>query len=189
MLTVPGTWSPYVCACKTDFWSFRRLYARTRVRNSIMTVILFRSSRFFDKAFVGKQQSFVGNDKRLSETTNACWKRQTLVGNDKRLSETTKLSRQINPKQRKAFVEMYHEPMCLVGKNRQAHACRSLSFFRSTYLRKRNVDKTFWLRLSKKRQGFVGNNKRLSETTKPCWKRQSFVGNDKAFFVLSSLKS
>ena len=95
VLTLPGTWSPYVCACKTDFWSFRRVYARTRVRNSIITVIWFRSSRFSDKAFVGKQQSVVGNDKRLSETTNACWKRltsettnacrkqQTLVGNDK----------------------------------------------------------------------------------------------------------
>jgi hypothetical protein len=69
--TVPGIWSPYVCACKTDVWSFRRVYARTRVRNSIMTVILFRSSRFSDKAFVGKRQSFVGNNKRLSETTNA----------------------------------------------------------------------------------------------------------------------
>jgi hypothetical protein len=48
-----------------------------------MTVIQFHSSLFSDKAFVGKQQSFVKNDKRLSETTNACRKRQTLVGNDK----------------------------------------------------------------------------------------------------------
>ena len=97
VLTVPVTLSPYVCACKTDFWSLRRVYAWTRVRNSIMTVIKFRSSRFSDKAFVEKWQSFVVSDKRLSETTNAWRKQQMLVGNDKRLSETTKLSRQIYP--------------------------------------------------------------------------------------------
>jgi hypothetical protein len=56
------------------------------------------------------------NDKALLETTSACQKQQTLVGNDKRLSETTKLSRQIYPYLRKAFVEMYHEPTCLVEK-------------------------------------------------------------------------
>ena len=39
VLMVPGTWSTYMFKCKTDFWSFRRVYARTRVRNSIMTVI------------------------------------------------------------------------------------------------------------------------------------------------------
>ena len=61
----------------------------------MMTVIQFRRSQFSDKVFVGKRQRFVGNNKRLSETTNACWKQQTLVENDKRLSETT--SRQINP--------------------------------------------------------------------------------------------
>ncbi len=89
VLTVPGTWSPFVCPCKTDFWSFRRVYARTRVRNSIMTVIWFRSSRFSDKALsettsaCQKQQMLVGNDKRLLETTNACRKQQTLVRNDK----------------------------------------------------------------------------------------------------------
>jgi hypothetical protein len=92
-----------------------------------MTVIQFCSLRFSDKAFVGKRQSFVGNDKSLPETTNACWKRQTLVGNDKRLLETAKLSRQIYPYLRKAFVEMYHEPTFLVKK--KTSTCLSVFVF------------------------------------------------------------
>ena len=38
-----------------------------------------------------KRQSFVGNDKALSETTKLCRKRQSVVGNDKALPKTTKL--------------------------------------------------------------------------------------------------
>jgi hypothetical protein len=53
------------------------------------------------------RQSFVGNNKRLSEMTNAC------------------PCRQIYPKLRKAFVEIYHEPTCLVKKM----ASTSLSVF------------------------------------------------------------
>jgi hypothetical protein len=43
----------------------------------------FVARDFPTKRLSEKWQSFVGNDKRLSETTNACWKQQTLVGNDK----------------------------------------------------------------------------------------------------------
>jgi hypothetical protein len=79
------------------------------------------------------------NDKALSERISACQKQQTLVGNDKRLSEKTKLSRQIYPYLRKAFVENVSQTY-LPCQKKQAHACWSLSFFRGTYLPKRNVD-------------------------------------------------
>jgi hypothetical protein len=80
------------CICVPVKWIFGHFVelSPTRVRNSVMTFIHFRSSQFSDKALVG-------NDKALSETTNACRTRQSFVGNDKRLSETTKLCRQIYP--------------------------------------------------------------------------------------------
>jgi hypothetical protein len=69
------------CICVPVKWIFGHFVelSPTRVRNSVMTFIHFRSSQF--------------SDKRLSETTKLCRKRQTLVGRDKALSETTNACR------------------------------------------------------------------------------------------------
>ena len=90
----------------TDLLVISQRDAGKRVRRAVTCVIHFRTSRISYKALVRndkrlsvmtnacqKQQSFVGNDKRLSEmTNNACRKRQSLVGNDKALSENLSLA-------------------------------------------------------------------------------------------------
>ena len=82
----------------------------------------------------------------------ACRKRQTLVRKDKALSEDVLFLAEKNLRR---------------SRSRTYVPCRLLSFFGGIILRKWKVDWTFLLRLSKKRQRFVGNNKALSETKKP----------------------
>jgi hypothetical protein len=54
--------------------------------------------------------------------------------------------------------------------------------FCGTILRKWKEDKTFLLRLSKKLQRFVGDNKGLPERTKLHQKHQTVLGNDNGLY-------
>ncbi len=60
VLTVLG---PCICVPEMHSWLFRRVYARTRVCNSIMTVIQFQTRDFATKRLSER-----------TETTNACRK-------------------------------------------------------------------------------------------------------------------
>lgn len=79
VLTVPGSESPYLCACIMDFWSFRRVKPdmSAEFRHECYPV---SKLAIFRQSACRKRQRFVRNDKALSETTNACRKRQSFVG-------------------------------------------------------------------------------------------------------------
>ncbi len=101
---------------------------------------------------------------------SACRKRQYLVGNNQALSASLSLATKNLP----GSISRTYVPC-----RKKTSICLSVFVvLYGTLLRKKAVDYTFLLRLSQKRQSFVGNENGLSETRRV---------SDKAFLVLSLL--